>query len=98
MDFLYYYFYMVMFFEFQSQFFSIFGFEEVEGQINEELDCMFFENKEVVMIVDFVLGVVLLGYCYVDFKMDILNWIIKVIIGKLCMCNGMQLQNVLVEF
>lgn len=61
-DSLHYYPYMVMFFEPQSQFFSTFGFEEVEGQTNEELDRMPFENKEVVMTVDPVPGVVSLGY------------------------------------
>lgn len=86
-----------MFFEPQSQFFSTFGFEEVEGQTNEELDRMPFENKEVVMTVDPVPGVVSLGYRYVDFKTDTLNWIIKATIGKLRMRNGMQPQNVLAE-
>lgn len=96
-DSLHYYPYMVMFFEPQSQFFSTFGFEEVEGQTNEELDRMPFENKEVVMTVDPVPGVVSLGYRYVDFKTDTLNWIIKATIGKLRMRNGMQPQNVLAE-
>lgn len=74
-----------MFFEPQSQFFSTFGFEEVEGQTNEELDRMPFENKEVVMTVDPVPGVVSLGYHYVDFKTDTLNWIIKAtIVNYVC--------------
>lgn len=89
--------YMMMFFEPQSQFFSTFGFEEVEGQSNEELDGMFFGNKEVVMTVDPIPGEASLGYRYVNFKTDTLNWVIKATIGKLRMRNGMQPQNVLVE-
>ena len=49
------------------------------------------------MTVDPVPGVVSLGYRYVDFKTDTLNWIIKATIGKLRMRNGMQPQNVLAE-
>lgn len=96
-DSLHSYSYMMMFFEPQSQFFSTFGFEEVEGQTNEELDRMPFGNKEVVMTVDPIPGVTSLGYRYVDFKTDTLNWVIKATIGKLRMRNGMQPQNVLVE-
>lgn len=89
--------YMMMFFEPQSQFFSTFGFEEVEGQSNEELDRMFFGNKEVVMTVDPIPGIASLGYRYVNFKTNTLNWVIKATIGKLRMRNGMQPQNVLIE-
>lgn len=89
--------YMMMFFEPRSQFFRTFGFEEVEGQTNRELDEMDFGNKEVAMTVDPIPGVSILGYRYVDFKTDTLKWTVKATVGKLRMRNGMQPQNVLME-
>lgn len=96
-DSLHSYSYMMMFFEPRSQFFRTFGFEEVEGQTNRELDETDFGNKEVAMTVDPIPGMSILGYRYVDFQTDTLKWTVKATVGKLRMRNGMQPQNVLME-
>ncbi len=94
-DTLHSYSFMIMFFEPQTDFFRTFGFEEVEGQTNEELDQLAFGNKEVAMTTHPMPGVPSLGYQHYDTKQDTLQWIAKATIGKLRMRNGMQPQNVL---
>lgn len=94
-DTLHSYSFVMMFFEPQSDFFRTFGFEEVEGQTNEELDQLAFGNKEVGMTTCPMPGFPSLGYQYSDKEQDTLRWIAKATIGKLRMRNGMQPQNVL---
>lgn len=94
-DTLHSYSFMMMFFEPQSDFFRTFGFEEVEGQSNEQLDQMPFGNKEVAMTTYSIPDVPSLGYRCFNIKADTLRWVAKATIGKLRMRNGMQPQNVL---
>lgn len=96
-DSLHSYSFMVMLFEPQSQFFRTFGFEEVEGQTNEKLDAMAFGNKEIAMTTHPIPDFPSLGYRYVDFETDTLQWVAKATVGKLRMRNGMQPQNVLLR-
>ncbi len=90
-----YYSFMQMFFEPQSDFFRTFGFEEVEGQTNEQLDRMPFGYKEMCMTTNPIPGEASLGFRAMDLKADTVKWMAKATVGKIRMRNGMQPMNVL---
>ncbi|MEG1616152.1 MAG: FtsX-like permease family protein [Bacteroidales bacterium] len=87
--------YWFMYFEPQSDFFRTIGFDEVEGQTNEQLDQLTFANKEIIMTLHPKSTTPSIGYNFKETKTDSIKYIAKGSIGRLIMRAGMQPSNVL---